>query len=330
MEATGIAGRERAGPGQPRGQVEAQEIEVAHPGFIVFFDFAGVPLDRTQRRAEGAMPRADLEHERPGRRRVSGRCRLEGHQTPYRGGLGGRPPALAREDDEDCQPGHRHRMDRNYRGGGDPIRRWTCALDLELYQNRTHGANQDYFRRRCFLQRPLGAPMVSGVPIFSGSLSLWERAGVRDAALPPASGSGLSGRRPRCQAPHPRPLSQRERGGRRAPMPESVGAPVALGRGAGWWPGGQPSGGSRVGLDLIAAGLGRNPGRARPVGPHRASRSGDSIDQMTFGQRSPARVVLTGASTVQSNSARNGSHQGATPPRPTCRPRPPADGGWMS
>ena len=152
VEATGIAGRERAGPDQPRGQVEAQEIEVAHPGFIVFFDFAGVPLDRTQRRAEGAMPRADLEHERPGRRRVSGRCRLEGHRTPYRGGLGGRPPALAREDDEDCHPGHRHRMDRNYRGGGDPIRRWTCALDLEFYQNRTHGANQDYFRRRCFLQ----------------------------------------------------------------------------------------------------------------------------------------------------------------------------------
>ena len=77
---------------------------------------------------------------------------------------------------------------------------------------------------------PAGAPMVSGVPSFSGSLSLRERAGVRGAASPPASGFGLSDRRPRCHAPHPSPSPRRTRGGRRAPMPESVGATSPHGR----------------------------------------------------------------------------------------------------
>jgi hypothetical protein len=47
---------------------------------------------------------------------------------------------------------------------------------------------------------------------------------VRVVAPPPASGIGLFDRRPTCHDPHPRPLSQEERGGRQAPMPESFGA----------------------------------------------------------------------------------------------------------
>ena len=53
-----------------------------------------------------------------------------------------------------------------------------------------------------------------GDPAPSGSLSPRERAGVRGLASPPTSGTGSNvGRRP-SDAPHPRPLSRGERGGR--------------------------------------------------------------------------------------------------------------------
>ena len=70
-----------------------------------------------------------------------------------------------------------------------------------------------------------GTPTDSGVRAFSGSLSPRERAGVRGDASPSASESGSFDRRQVCHVPHPRPLSRRERGGRQATVPESVGAP---------------------------------------------------------------------------------------------------------
>jgi len=47
------------------------------------------------------------------------------------------------------------------------------------------------------------------------SLSLWERAGVRVVADRVASKEATSGSHRSCGDPHPQPLSQEERGGRR-------------------------------------------------------------------------------------------------------------------
>ncbi len=65
-----------------------------------------------------------------------------------------------------------------------------------------------------------GGPTAFHVGDFSDSLSLQERAGVRGVTGRVTSVQFLLAIHPRCDAPHPRPLSRRERGGRETPEPD--------------------------------------------------------------------------------------------------------------
>jgi hypothetical protein len=72
-------------------------------------------------------------------------------------------------------------------------------------------------------------PADSGIPGFSGSLSPWERVGVRVMAPRVVPNRAFVPNHWQCHAPQPRPLSQRERGARGTRMPESTGAPLSGG-----------------------------------------------------------------------------------------------------